>query len=159
MGCGNIIRFWIDPWISSTPLGSRFPRLFNLSDLKEVVLGFFSSPSDWNLHLWRNHRDPKIQEYAELSAILQQFQALVTRNDSRIWTISPSGIFSVSSFFSTISSNPVGPPFPYNPIWFSLSPSKVQEFLWKIAMWPYLDVSNPFTVTSPSYLTLPPSAF
>lgn len=62
LASGNSIRFWINPWISSTSLGSRFPRLFNLSQLKDgLVSCFFSSPSNWNLHLRRNLRESEFK--------------------------------------------------------------------------------------------------
>lgn len=115
LGNGNMIRFSVDQWVSSTPLSSRFTRLFNLSYKKDgVVSTFFSPPSDWSLFLWRNLKEPEIQEYVELSAILQQFQPSVSQSDTRMWTISSSGIFPVSSFFSALSSNQVASPFPYN---------------------------------------------
>lgn len=119
---------------------------------KGVVSDFFFPPSDWNLHLRRNLRDPVIQEYAELLAIPLPFQPFASRSDSRTWTISPSGIFSVSSFSSAISSNPVAPTFPCETLWFPLSPTKFQGFLWKIAgtHGPILDVIQSFY----PYLTL-----
>lgn len=43
LGCGSSIRFWIDPWIFSTSLDSRFPRLFNsmLKDSFTLVSSLF----------------------------------------------------------------------------------------------------------------------
>lgn len=32
LGSGNMIRFWADPWVSSSPMSSRFPWLSNLFD-------------------------------------------------------------------------------------------------------------------------------
>lgn len=143
-------------------MSSRFPLLFNLSDLKGVVVSsFFYFPSEWNLHLRMNLRGPEIQEYTDFSAIVQQLQPSVTRRDYRTRNIPPSGTFSVSSFFFAISSNPVAPLFPYKSIWFFLSPFKVQGFLWKIA-WDRgrtLDLINPFSLTTPFYLALTPSTF
>lgn len=58
---------------------------------------------------------------------------LAGRSDLRLWFASSFGFFYVSSFFSTISSPSPHHPFPHRTIWFSLSPSKVQAFLWNIA--------------------------
>lgn len=44
-GSGRFIRCWLDPWICSSPLDSRFPRLFNLHVLEDgFVSSFFSPP-------------------------------------------------------------------------------------------------------------------
>lgn len=44
LGCGNLIRFWSDPWVSRPSLCERFPRLSNLSSLKEVLFPDFVLP-------------------------------------------------------------------------------------------------------------------
>lgn len=55
LGCGSSIHFWLEPWICSSSLDSRYPRLYNLSVLKDgFIPNFFSPPSNWNLHLRRN---------------------------------------------------------------------------------------------------------
>lgn len=135
LGSGNLIRFWLDLWADSIPLQSRFPRLFNISTtLKEdLISSFISTDNGWDLHFCRNLRDSEINRLVNLLAVLHSSQVTSSQLDSRLWSPSLSANFSVSSFYSAISAHSPSPPFPHRTIWFSLSPSKVQAFLWKVA--------------------------
>lgn len=84
--------------------------------------------SGWDLHFCRNLRDSEINDLVNLVAVLHSFRLLHPLSDSILWTPSPSGTFSISSFFFVISSFPPSPPFPYRTLWFSLSPSKSSSF-------------------------------
>lgn len=119
-----------------------------------LYLQFLSYPSNWNFHLRRNLTDPEIQEFVVFSDILHQVQPPSSSSNSRIWTLSPSGSFSVSSSFVP-SLLALSPSFPCKIIWFPLSPSKVQGFLWKLAwsLAPTLDIFSHPTLTSFSYPT------
>lgn len=150
-------NLWLQPLQPQiTPLSSRFPLVFNLSDLKGVVVSsFFYFPFEWSLHLRMNLRDLEIQEYTELSAILQQLQPSVTRTYYRTWTIPPSGTFSVSSFFLTISSNPVAPLFPFSLSGFSFLFQSTRISLENcMEQWPYLRCYQSFY----PHLTLLPNS-
>lgn len=68
----------------------------------------------------------------DLLAVINSFQIMTSHLNSRFWTPSPSNTFSVSSF-SALSSSPPSPLFSHKTICFSLSPSEVQAFLWKVA--------------------------
>lgn len=108
-GCGNKIRFWLDPWVESQPFSSRFPRLYNLSSLKSsAILYFLSSSSNMNFHFYRNIKDSGIDELSSLLNLIQNFHLSPLSSDCRSWSLSASGLFSVSSFFSTLS-NPSPP--------------------------------------------------
>lgn len=98
-----------------------------------------------------NLKDSKIDNLASLLAIIQPFQITSSRSDSRLWIPSNSGTFSVSSFFSAISSSSSS--FPHRPIWFPLSPSKVQAFLRKVA-WNRGPLLTSFKSSSPHFIYL-----
>lgn len=55
-----------------------------------------------------------------------------SKPDYILWSLSSNGLFSCSSFYSSISS-PLSAPFNPHTIWFSLVPPKIQAFLLKIA--------------------------
>lgn len=91
-------------------------------------------------------RESEIEEFVKFSALIQEFQTVPSHSNARVWSLSSSGVFSVSSFFAAISSTPTASPFRHRIICFPLSPSKVQAFLWKIAQnrGPTLDVIQSF---------------
>lgn len=78
-------------------------------------------------------RWPEVEEFLALSALIHQIHLSASSSDFRAWSLSPSEIFSVSSFF--LAPNSPFPDFPYThkTMWFALTPWKVQAFLWKIA--------------------------
>lgn len=119
----------------------------------KMALSPVSSPLlNWNLHLWRNLTEPEIQEFADLSDILHQFQPSPSNCDSRIWTISPSGTFTVSSFFSAISSSPFTPPFLFKPS-LSFQSSRISSEI-SLESWAYFRY-YPVLLPSPN----PPTQF
>lgn len=113
LGCGNLIRFWLDLWVDSIPLRSRFPRLYNLSSLKDCLISSFKfSDNSWNFHFHRNLRDSEVGYLANLLVLIQPFQTSPPCSDLRLWSTSSSGVFSVSSFFSAICLPSPPHPFP-----------------------------------------------
>lgn len=53
--------FWKQAWLSQSTLSTQFPRIYNLSMLKDGTVSDFGKQSgdqvEWNLHLRRNPRD------------------------------------------------------------------------------------------------------
>lgn len=70
-----------------------------------------------------------------LLSIISPLAPFASRSNSRSWSLSTSGSFSVSSFLAKLSfsSPPYLSTFPFKTIWFPLVPSKFQGFLWVIA--------------------------
>jgi mannosylglycoprotein endo-beta-mannosidase len=58
LGNGMLIRFWKDIWIGEIPLCSLFPRLFSLSEQKEICVGELLKVEEgrrwWNF-IWRRN--------------------------------------------------------------------------------------------------------
>lgn len=106
-------------------------------------------------------RWPEVEEFLALSALIHQIHLSASSSDFRAWSLSPSEIFSVSSFF--LAPNSPFPDFPYThkTMWFALTPWKVQAFLWKIA-WsrtPNWDVIQSFYPQFPFVQTFVPFAY
>jgi hypothetical protein len=137
---GRSTSFWNERWIGNQPLASTFPRLFNLSSLKDAKIGDLCFSIDgsinWNF-VWR--RQPFLWEQnliANLLALLEGF-TLGMANDIWWWTPDEGGIFSVSSTYrvlegveledvvlNTLEESVLGG------IWKSPAPSKVIAFSW-----------------------------
>lgn len=101
---------------------SRFPRLFNLSSLKTGVVSCFLA-----LSFCRNLRDPEVVELSSL-LVLHNSHLSLSCLDSSLWSLSSSGIFSVSSFFSSLSVPPSSVSFPTKRFGFPLSLLKSKLF-------------------------------
>lgn len=154
LGCGNKC-FWTDPWLDSQPLASRFPRLFNLSSFKsEVILRFLSPSSNWDFHFRWNLRDPEIIELSSLLVVLQNSLLSLSRYRCSSWSLTSSGLFSVSFFFSALSALSSSPSFLHKTEWTSPIPSKLQAFLWKIA-WNRVPTLNIIQSFNPNLTLLP----
>jgi hypothetical protein len=58
LGNGMLIRFWKDYWICEVPLSRLFPRLFSLSEQKEICVGELLKVEEgrrwWNF-IWRRN--------------------------------------------------------------------------------------------------------
>lgn len=106
LGDGSTIRFWLDKWVANLSLSSLFPRIFNLTTKKIGPVAIFVSNSSWNLHLGRNLRVSKIEGLSSLLLLLNSQHPHPSKVDSSTWSVSPNGLFSISSFFSALASPP-----------------------------------------------------
>lgn len=122
LGCGNKIPVLTWSWVDLQPLFSRFPRLFNLSSLKTGVFSCFLA-----LSFCRNLRDPEVVELSSL-LVLHNSHLSPSCLDSRLRSLSSSGIFSVSSFFFFSFSSPSSVSFPTKRFGFPLSLLKSKLF-------------------------------
>lgn len=112
LGSGSSIRFWLDPWIYSIPLESRFPRLFNLSILKDgLVSSFFSSPLTGISTFGETSVTQKFKNLRHFLISFINFSPLPLVLTSELDRLSIRHL-SVSSFFRAISSHPFTPLFP-----------------------------------------------
>ena len=80
--------------------------------------------------------------------------------DARTWVLSSSGVFSIKSFFSTLSFSPYSIPFyPTNFLWKSRVPFKVRAFAWSVVLKKVntndmLQLRRPFKVLSYNWYIL-----
>lgn len=107
------------------PFRDLFPRIFHLSSKQFAVVSEFLILSNWNLHLSRNLRDLEIVELSALLGLLSTHCPIPSKTDTIRSSPYSNGCFSVSSFFSSLSSPPSLRfhflPLPFGFLWFPLS--------------------------------------
>nr|CAN63022.1 hypothetical protein VITISV_042518 [Vitis vinifera] len=130
-------RFWEDLWWGNQSLCSQFADLYRVISVKNLtvsnVLGN-SFPLAWNLNFRRNLTDSEIDLLQRLMSSLSSVRFSPSLADSRVWSLSSSGLFSVKSFFLALSkvSNPILF-LPAKFLWSSKVPSKVKALAWIVA--------------------------
>ncbi|WJZ98266.1 hypothetical protein VitviT2T_016805 [Vitis vinifera] len=137
VGNGDRIRFWDDLWWGEQPLGVQYPRLLRVVTDKNApissILGY-TRPFSWNFTFRRNLSDSEIED---LEGLMQSFDRLHISSsvpDKRSWSLSPSGLFTVKSFFLALSQYSKSPPiFPTKFVWNAQVPFKVKSFVWLVA--------------------------
>ena len=137
VGDGERIRFWEDLWWGDQPLGSQYPRLFRVVTDKNIpissILGF-TRPFSWNINFRRNLSDSEIEDLEGLMWSLDRLHISPLVPDKRSWSLSPSGFFTVKSFFLALSQYSKSPPvFPTKFVWNSQVLFKVKSFVWLVA--------------------------
>ncbi|RVW26926.1 putative ribonuclease H protein [Vitis vinifera] len=102
VGNGERIRFWKDLWWGNQTLCSQFADLYRVISVKNLtvsnVLGN-SLPLSWNFNFRRNLTDLEIDLLQRLMSSLHSVLLSPSSSDSRAWSLSSSGLFSVKSFF------------------------------------------------------------
>ncbi|KAJ9680549.1 hypothetical protein PVL29_019768 [Vitis rotundifolia] len=137
VGNGERIRFWEDLWRGNQTLCSQFADLYRVTSVKNLsvsdVLGN-SYPLSWNFNFRRNLTDSEIELLQSLMLSLSSVRLSPSSADSRVWSLSSSGLFSVRSFFLALSkvSNPILF-LPAKFLWSSKAPSKVKALAWVVA--------------------------
>ena len=103
VGDGRRIRFWEDAWCDGVALSNRFANLFRISvasnvSIAEVAVSQFGhAPHGWNLRFYRNLHDWELEDYANLTVLLDQVNLNGESADIRIWQPDNSGGFSSKS--------------------------------------------------------------
>ncbi|KAJ0876108.1 putative RNA-directed DNA polymerase [Helianthus annuus] len=103
---GGEIAFWIDVWIGSEPLCSRFPLLYQLEKHKwcpvaeRLITGENGNNRNWE---WKRQvlENDESQELQQLSSLLDGLSA-TTGRDRWVWHLDPSRSFSVASIKKVI---------------------------------------------------------
>ncbi|RVW16200.1 putative ribonuclease H protein [Vitis vinifera] len=137
VGNGERIRFWEDLWWGNQTLCAQFAELYRVISVRNLtvsnVLGN-SFPLSWNFNFRRNLTDSEIDFLQRLMSSLHSVLLSPSSSDSRAWSLSSSGSFSVKSFFYALSkdSNPLMF-LPAKFLWSSKVPSKVKTLAWLVA--------------------------
>ena len=111
VGNGERIRFWEDLWWGNQTLCSQFADLYRVISVKNLIVSNVlgnSLPMSWNFNFRHNLTDSEIDFLQRLmSSISSVFFSPLS--DSRAWSLSSSGLFSVKSFLLALSkvSNPI----------------------------------------------------
>ena len=130
-------RFWEDLWWGNQTLCSQFADIYRVISVKNLtvlnVLGNFL-PLSWNFNFRPNLTDSEIDLLQRLMSSLHSVLLSPSSSDSRAWSLSSSGSFSVKSFFSALSKVPNPLMFlPAKFLWSSKVPLKVKALAWLVA--------------------------
>lgn len=132
VGVGDLVAFWLDPWVGNEPLKDVCPNLFRLEKNKKCkVMCRMGSGGHWN---W--YREPDTSsELEELFFLVNVVEhvALSERKDEWKWLGEKSGKFSVRSIRSLFYS---GADFSniYVYKWCKWIPAKCNIFMWQAEM-------------------------
>jgi hypothetical protein len=140
IGNGDNSSFWLVNWIGGMDLCEKFPRLYSLSEQKEVAIsevvgvGFVRSALIWRRRLF----DWEEGLVEQLENLLRNV-TLSLDCDKRVWSLEVDGVFSVKSAYNHLASvlNFL-PPMPamkasvFRNIWSSPAPSKIIAFSWQL---------------------------
>ena len=137
VGDGDRIRFWEDLWWGDQPLGVQYPRLLRVvTDKNTLISSILGStrPFSWNFNFRRNLSDSEIVDLEGLMQSLDRLHISPSVPNMRSCSLSPSGLFTVKSFFLALSQFSDSPPvFPTKFVWNSQVPFKVKSFVWLVA--------------------------
>ena len=137
VGDGDRIRFWEDLWWGDQPLGVQYPRLLRVvTDKNTLISSILGStrPFSWNFNFRRNLSDSEIVDLEGLMRSLDHLHISPSVPNMRSCSLSPSGLFTVKSFFLALSQFSDSPPvFPTKFVWNSQVPFKVKSFIWLVA--------------------------
>ena len=76
VGNRRSIKFWEDAWREGVPLSNRFVELFRISTTSNVSIAKVFVPQSglvphgWDLHFYKNLHDWELDDYADLTALL-----------------------------------------------------------------------------------------
>ena len=102
VGDGDRNQLWEDLWWGDQPLGVQYPRLLSVVIDKNTpissILGS-THPFSWNFNFRRNLSDSEIEDLEGLMWSLDRLHISPLVPDKRSWSLSPSGFFTVKSFF------------------------------------------------------------
>lgn len=102
IGNGERIQFWWNTWLPNEKLKDIFPRLFNLSEIKDGSLKLLiqnrEAAGEWNFSFRRPLRAWEEEDVRRLIEVLNAVPNLRVNADDQIrWTADLYGSFSVSS--------------------------------------------------------------
>ena len=144
-------------------MGVQYPRLLSIVMDKNApissILGY-TRPFSWNFNFRRNLSDSEIEDLEGIMRSLDRLHISPSVPDKRSWSLSPSGLFTVKSFFLALSQYSESPPvFPTKFVWNSQVPFKVKSFVWlvahkKVNTNDLLQLRRPHKALSPDICTL-----
>ncbi|GAU27401.1 hypothetical protein TSUD_356360 [Trifolium subterraneum] len=137
VGNGSSTAFWFDPWVGGLPLKDRYHRLFQVSEqCLELVENMGSREHgqwEWDFRWKRELSVAEFNLFQELLHVVTQSLSL-GMEDSWVWTLDPTGSYSVKSAYLAITSVEVAPEpnSLLTRVWKSWAPSKVIVFSWQL---------------------------
>ncbi|XP_022155195.1 uncharacterized protein LOC111022333 [Momordica charantia] len=125
LGSGDSILFWTHEWIENQPLKDRFSKIYQIStNPSGSVVEFWDAQTlSWRISTRRALKDDEIEEFSVLLYLLHSHSPS-NELDRRLWSLEPSGMFSVASISKLCSASSL-PKALFKAIWKSKSPKKV----------------------------------
>jgi hypothetical protein len=135
VGDGGSTSLWCDSWLGNFSLRDRFPRLYSISNMKEVKVAdsgywennIWSWPLRWRRSLFVWEKELR----SELMGVLQGAE-LSSAGDKWIWTEDSGGVFSVKTCYelltrcdSLLTPFSEDQKFVFRGVWKSVAPLKV----------------------------------
>ena len=129
VGDGARTRFWEDIWLKDKTLANIFPDLYLISQNQQITVLKVSQIGINNLSFRRRLLGSKGASWIELKNLWGEVILSVDDDDKLIWTLTPSVVFSVKSFYKAMQS--CGK-VPYNFLWRVKIPLRVKTFMWMV---------------------------
>lgn len=136
VGNGLNTLFWLETWITDSPLKEKFPRLFSISSHQRAsvnAMGLWDGHSWlWNFSWTRELRVRDTAEKVQLESLLNKVCISLESADEVIWAPSKTGSFSVKSFAEELAK--MDQSTPHDPligkVWKGLVPPRIEFFAW-----------------------------
>ncbi|KAE8809575.1 hypothetical protein D1007_13868 [Hordeum vulgare] len=128
VGNGSGTQFWLDPWLDGEPLRMRFPRLFSICGDPAALVAASAREDGWHVAFRRPLGPAEAHEWAALQVVVPL--PVSSDRDYVLWSLSPSGHFSVSSAYLALCRTPVIPWL--SPLWKAPLPLKNKIFVWQL---------------------------
>ncbi|KAL4368710.1 hypothetical protein GQ457_05G000030 [Hibiscus cannabinus] len=136
VGDGSTVRFWMDCWITDTPLSVAFPRIFAVCSSKLGTIADFGRKENgvwvWNIPLRRQLFDWEIEIWNSLLELLNGFRNSSVDEDWVRWMGSGDGKFSVKSLVSNLYGHIKSEKEWGVAVWRGVAPPKVEVFTWLV---------------------------
>jgi hypothetical protein len=140
IGNGESTKFWHVKWIGDVALKVKFPRLFSLSEQKDIMISeVLVVPYNSEFLVWRRGLFQwEVEQLLQLNTLLQA-AALASGRDKWMWRLEEDGLFKVQSAYNCLGRLllaadplPIMEAIVFNKIWLSPAPSKIIACSWQM---------------------------
>lgn len=122
-------RFWEDRWFGDVPFSVKYAKLYNITTSKNISVAKALEQECSNIKFKRSVCGEGLVLWNRLLAYCNGV-ILKEESDSLVWMLSPSGTFSVKSFYNFLRMQSIA--FPHNFIWDVKLPLRLKIFLWLV---------------------------
>lgn len=128
---GSWAKFCCSFWAIGVSLKSRFPRLFNISPVTNVVVSscWDLSTSSWSFSFRQALKDEEVVNFQSLSSCLSKI-SLYSCEDVQIWSLESSGFFLIKFLSNRLASSSLMPNGLFKSLWKLKSPKKIIIIVW-----------------------------
>ncbi|GJX22737.1 RNA-directed DNA polymerase, eukaryota, reverse transcriptase zinc-binding domain protein [Tanacetum coccineum] len=130
VGCGSQVRFWKDIWLGSSPLCTRFSRLFRLKQDKDCLIMDRIANGQW---VWNWSSNLGVRNTAHLNELLLDISPLNIQvdTDKCLWFLDKEGAFAVAPLRRLIDDITL-PSLDFPTSWDNAIPRRLHIFMWRL---------------------------